>query len=128
MGGIETPGSELEVLYPHPDAAVVVLHGDHDLATKDQLHETLTGLLDTHRLVVADLSVATFADSSVLRELIHAHNKAKVEDKQFRLQFGTEPIVKRVFEISGLLNVLDWYPTRDESLGANPVKQPDRLL
>ena len=58
-----TPGGktdpDLEVLQPRPGAAVVVLHGEHDLATKDSLYETLTSLLTTHDLVVADLSPAS---------------------------------------------------------------------
>lgn len=119
---------DLEVLQPRRDAVVVVLRGEHDLTSKDVLHETLTSLLDAHQIVVADLSEVLFIDSSTLGELVRADRKAHASGKQFRLQLGTEPIVKRVLEISGLLNVLDCYPTRDKALDATREKPPDRLL
>jgi anti-anti-sigma factor len=129
--GIEaTPAPRLEVLYPQADAAVVVLHGEHDLATKDELRQTLTELLDTQQLVVVDVSVTEFVDSSVLGEFVRAHNKANEDGKQFRVQYGTKSIVKRVFEITGLLSVFEWYPTRDEALQGRrqTMKQPDQSL
>jgi anti-anti-sigma factor len=109
-------------------AAVLVLRGEHDLATKDDLSETLRSLIETHRVVVADLSEAEYVDSSTLAELVRADRAARAAGKHFRLQLGTEPIVERVLEISGLLNVLDVYPTRDAALDATPDKPPDRLL
>ena len=36
--------------------------------------------------------------------------------------------MRRVLEISGLLQVLDCYPTREEALDPRPAKQPDGLL
>ena len=126
-----TPAGEtdpdLEVLQPRPGAAVVVLHGEHDLATKDSLYETLTSLLTTHDLVVADLSPVLFLDSSILGVLVRTDRGARESGKQFRLQLGTEPIVKRVLEISGLLNHLDCYLTRDEALAGRDEEHPDRL-
>jgi anti-sigma B factor antagonist len=110
--------ADLEVVHPQRDAAVVVLRGEHDLASADSLRKTFTGLLDMHQLVVADLSIVEFIDSSVLAELVRADRKADSDGKQFRLQLGTEPIVKRVLEISGLLAVLDCHPTREEALNA----------
>jgi len=106
----------IEVVHPRPETAVVVLHGEHDLSTKTELHQTLTELLDAHKLVVADLSATEFIDSTVLGELVRADHKAKDDGTQFRLQLGSEPIVNRVLEITGLLGVLDWYPTREEAL------------
>jgi anti-sigma B factor antagonist len=124
-GGKSTP--DLEVLQPKAGAAVVVLQGEHDLATKEPLYQTLSSLLETHEVVVADLSSVLFIDSSILGVLVRADRGARDSGKHFRLQVGTEPIVKRVLEISGLLEVLDCYPTRDEALD-RPLqeKQPDR--
>jgi anti-sigma B factor antagonist len=119
---------ELELLQPRSGAVVVVLQGEHDLANADRLHHTLSSLLDTHRVVVVDVSRALFIDSSTLAVLMRAGRKARDAGKQFRLQLGTEPIVKRVLEISGLLEELEWYPTRDEAIDPTPEKQPDRLL
>ena len=119
----------LEVLRPRDGAAVVVLHGEHDLASRDTLNRTLTRELEANELLVADLSTVLFIDSSVLGELVRANRAAETAGKRFRLQLGTEPIVKRVLEISGLLQVLEWFPTRDEALdGRRQEKQPDPLL
>ncbi len=122
-----TPPS-LEFVQPRRGAVVVELKGEHDLMSAGSLYETLSSLLDSHRVVVADLSQVLFVDSSTLAVLVRAHRKALEAGKQFRLQLGTEPIVERVLEISGLLKFLDCYPTRDEALVVSPDKQPDRLL
>jgi stage II sporulation protein AA (anti-sigma F factor antagonist) len=125
---VEKTPCELALFQPRRGAVVVALQGEHDLANADSLQHTLSSLLDTHRLVVCDLSEAEFVDSSTLAVLVRADSKARAAGKQFRLQLGTEPIVKRVLEISGLLNVLDCYPTRGEALDPRPPKPPDRLL
>lgn len=107
---------DLEVLQPRAGAAVVVLTGEHDLATKDSLTTLFSSLLDTHDLVVADLSRVLFIDSSTLGVLVGANRTARDTGKQFRLQLGTEPIVTRILEISGLLEHLESAPTREEAL------------
>ena len=99
---------DLEVLLPRAGAAVVVLHGEHDLATKDSLNQVLTSLLDSHELVVADLSSVQFIDSSVLGELVRADRGARAAGKRFRLQLGTEPIVERLSSPAASLQILDW--------------------
>ena len=119
---------ELEVFSSSSDAAVVVLYGEHDLTSKDSLRETFESLIERYRVVVADLSSVRYIDSSTLAELLRAHRTADHAGKQFRLQLGTEPIVRRVLEISGVLKVLDVYPTREEAIEGRPIKPPDRLL
>ena len=109
-----TPG--LEVLQPRPGAAVVVLTGEHDLASKPTLSELLDSLLVTHELVVADLSGVLFIDSSTLAVFVTADRAARGAGKKFRLQLATEPIVKRILEISGLADHLDCVATRNEAL------------
>jgi anti-anti-sigma factor len=109
-----TPG--LEVLQPRAGAAVVVLTGEHDLASKNSLSTLLSSLLTTHDLVVADLSAALFIDSSTLGVLVSADRIARDSGKRFRLQLGMEPIVKRILEISGLLEHLDCASTREQAL------------
>lgn len=119
---------ELEIFAPSSDVAVVVLYGEHDLTSKDSLRDTFESLIETKRVVVADLSSVLYIDSATLAELIRADRTADRAGKQFRLQLGTEPIVRRVLEISGLLKVLDVYPTREEAIEGRSIKPPDRLL
>jgi anti-anti-sigma factor len=119
---------DLEVLQPRRGTAVVVLKGEHDLSTKDRLHATFASLLETNNIIVADVSSVVFIDSSTLGVLAWVHRTVSRSGKEFRLQVGTEPIVKRVLEISGLLKVFDSYPTRDAAIDGSQIKQPDRLL
>jgi anti-anti-sigma factor len=109
-----TPG--LEVLRPRAGAAVVVLSGEHDLASRDALSELLESLLVTHELVVVDLSQVLFIDSSTLAVFVTADRAARGAGKTFRLQLANEPIVKRILEISGLADHLDCAATREEAL------------
>jgi anti-anti-sigma factor len=107
---------DLEVVVPRAGAAVVVLLGEHDLATKDALNEALTSLVDANDLVVVDLSSVLFIDSSILGELVRADRAARAGGKRFRLQVGTEPIVRRVLEVSGLLDHFACVSTREAAL------------
>jgi anti-anti-sigma factor len=107
---------DLQVLQPRAGAAVVVLTGEHDLASKKTLSELLDSLLGTHELVVADLSQVLFIDSSTLAVFVGADRTARAAGKTFRLQLGAEPIVKRILEISRLEDHLDCAATRDEAL------------
>jgi anti-anti-sigma factor len=108
--------TDFEVVLPRAGAAVLVLHGEHDLATKESLNEILTPLLDGNDLVVVDLSGVLFIDSSILGELVRADRAARAGGKRFRLQLGTEPIVRRVLEVSGLLDFFDCASTREAAL------------
>ena len=67
------------------------------------------------------MSDAQFIDSSMLHVLVGTDTSARAHGKDFRIQLGTEAIVKRVFQISGVLDVVPWAPSRDEVLnGSRP--------
>ena len=108
----------VEVILPRAGAAVVVLRGEHDLTTKDHLDGVLSVLIAGNDLVVVDVSEATFIDSSTLGAFVRADRAAKIAGSHLRLQVGTAPIVRRAIEITGLLQVLDWAPTRETALSA----------
>ena len=57
-----------------------------------------------------------FIDSSTLGVLVGASRTAHEAGKTFRLQLGTEPIVRRILEISGLLDRLESASTREQAL------------
>lgn len=101
---------------PVPGAAVAIFSGEHDLSTKRQVHELLTLLVDENGLVVADFSTAKFVDSSILGVLTAVRGEAEERGHTFRLQLNTADIVRRAFEISGLLTVFDVAPTREAAL------------
>jgi anti-anti-sigma regulatory factor len=72
-----------------------------------------------NELVVADFSEATFVDSAVIHLLLETKLQAEARQGRFRIQLGTEDIVYRVFEIAGVLPVLECASSREEALGEN---------
>ena len=67
---------------------MVELSGEHDLETKDALHELLTSLIEENELVVVDISEAEFIDSSVLHNLVVADQLALERGSSFRIQLA----------------------------------------
>ena len=107
---------DVQVEQPASGTVVAVFSGEHDLATRDEITELLTSLVDANELVVADLSDAQFVDSSILHVLTNVNNDAQAKGRSFRLQLGTADIVRRAFEISDLFAILDIVPTREAAL------------
>ena len=107
---------DVVVSQPRDDAAVMELKGEHDLTTRGELSALLQGLVLTNELVVVDLSRAQFIDSSVITTLLQCNELARREQKTFRLQVGTAPIVRRALEISRVLTIVEHAPTREEAL------------
>ena len=66
--------------------------------------------------VVIDVSRARFIDSSFVNNVLKADRLARHQAKVLRLQIGTTPIVRRVLEISGIVDKLDCVDARDEAL------------
>jgi anti-anti-sigma factor len=115
---------EIRVERPTADSAVVVLTGQHDLSNSPDLERLLDSLIAETKLVVADVSEAEFVDSTIPDTLVRMHRQAAEVGRTFRVQLGTEAIVRRVFELTGVLEVLDWAPTREEALRPPSEGQP----
>ena len=116
-------GTDIEVLYPSPGAAVVECTGEHDMTTRDDLDRLFGLLVAENELVVIDVSEARFIDSSFVNNVLKADRLARQKAKALRLQIGTTPIVRRVLEISGVVEKLDCVDARDEAL--RPVAAGD---
>jgi anti-anti-sigma factor len=110
-------GLDIEVEHPEAGRAVVVFKGEHDLAQVEALGEHLSALVADNELVVADFSEAEFVDSAVIHLLVETKRQAEARQRRFRIQMGTEDIVYRVFEIAGVLSVLEYASSREEALG-----------
>ena len=106
----------IEVLWPRPDSAVVVLSGEHDLASAADLNETLAETLANCEHLIVDLSSATFIDSSTIMTLVSAKRHADQADRKFNLVLASTPIVERVLEITRVLPVLNRVKTLEEAL------------
>ena len=121
-------GTDIEVLYPSPGAAVVECTGEHDMTTRDDLDRLFGLLVAENDLVVIDVSEARFIDSSFVNNVLKADRLARQQDKTLRLQIGTTPIVRRVLEISGIVEKLDCVDSRAEALrtvAAGAVIEPE---
>jgi anti-anti-sigma factor len=113
---------DVEIEHPASDQAVVVFRGEHDVAQADALRQMLSHLVSQHELVVADFSEAEFVDSVVVNLLLETKREASERLHRFRLQLGSESPVERVFEIAGVLPLLERARTRAEALGAEPPR------
>jgi anti-anti-sigma regulatory factor len=97
---------DVTVTFPKAGVAVVAFAGDHDVLTRAAVSELLESLLDE----------AQFVDSSMLSTFLAAHRSAGTLGKRFRIQLGTDSLVRRAFEVCGVLEVLDWASSREEAL------------
>ncbi|WP_320780996.1 STAS domain-containing protein [Streptomyces sp. CRN 30] len=98
-------------------SAVVIPAGELDHHTADLLREPLDGCLDKGfaRLVV-DCSRLEFCDSTGLNVLLSARLKAEAAGGGVHL-VGMQPVVARVFEITGADAVFTVHETLEAALG-----------
>jgi anti-anti-sigma factor len=85
------------------DAAVATVAGEVDADNCKELGaQLLDGTAGARRLVV-DLAGLSFIDSSGISELLRVAERARDRDQAFELR-DPSPVVKRVLEITGLLD------------------------
>ena len=108
--------AEVSVERSEPGKAVVVFSGEHDLTQRDDVGRLLRDLADGNRVVVVDFADATFVDSTVMHILLDADMAARRRGGTLRVQLGTNAIVVRAFELTGLGARLDVFHSREEAL------------
>ena len=113
-----------EVTHPRAGVAVVGVRGEHDLLNRDELAKTLAEEVADNDLVVIDVSEASFVDASFLYNLVRADRAARVRGSRFVLQMGTEPIVRRLLEVSGLLDTLEFANSGQNATAAQTSRKP----
>lgn len=106
----------IEVRRPQPQATVVVLGGEHDLHSAEDLQRTLDEALAASDHLIVDLSSAEFVDSTVIAVLVTAKKRAIELDHAFNVVLGTAPVVERVLEVTGVVPVLNVVPTVEQAL------------
>jgi anti-anti-sigma factor len=101
------------------DIVVVSVGGELDMATAPQLQDQITDLLDRglSRLVF-DLTDLSFCDSTGLSVFVRAKNSTDEAGGVVRLA-APQRGVRRILEVSGLVEVLHTYPTVDEAVAAD---------
>jgi anti-sigma B factor antagonist len=108
---------QIEVEYLSETTAAVVLRGEHDIYTVPTLRERLAELHEKQLFVIIDLSQTAFLDSSVLGAMLGATEHARSQGKGVAVVLGDPPTetVARIFEVTGLAEVLPTRATREEA-------------
>jgi anti-anti-sigma factor len=98
------------------DGCVVVLTGEHDLSSVDELRDAFDQAA-TARSVMIDLSDTAFIDSAVLGALIASHRDATEHGRRWALIVGngSGAAVRRILELTGLDAVMPVFSSREEA-------------
>lgn len=110
--------SDVRLDRPSPGISVVQLIGEHDLATKGQVEETLDSVLTAGDNVAVDLTSADFIDSSTLHVLVSASRRATESGRGFSIVLGENDTIRQVFALTGLLTQLESAPSVAEAIGS----------
>jgi anti-sigma B factor antagonist len=101
--------------------AVVTLHGELDAHDAPRLRELFAGALDvvseapSPRRLVLDLAAVQFLDSTALGTMIGALRRAREAGGEVVFVLPRTP-ASRIFEITGLDQVLDTRTSRDAAM------------
>jgi anti-anti-sigma factor len=106
----------IEVRSPQPHAALVVLAGEHDLYSAEEVQRTLDQSLAVCDHLIVDLSTAEFIDSTIVALLLQTKKNATELDRKFNVVLGTAPVVERILEITGVVPLLNVVPTVERAL------------
>jgi anti-sigma B factor antagonist len=105
----------VEVRQEH-DRVVLGLHGELDLASAPLLEEEIENVASTTSApLVLDLQELQFIDSTGLRIILSAHERAKERGQQFALTHGSQQ-VQRLLSITGVGEHLRMIASPDELL------------
>lgn len=107
----------LDMDYQQQDTLVVRLGGDMDLGVADKLRIALDKQLAEKRIryLVLNLSRVTFIDSSGLGVILGRYKRLHHAGGRVIL-VGAQPQVKRILELSGLLQIMEEYPDENRAL------------
>jgi anti-sigma B factor antagonist len=106
------------VEHNHGGATVVAVSGELDLRTSPELEQRLTGAFDAGaELVILDLRLIEFMDSTGLRVLLGAHQRAHESGRRFALVKGADQ-VERVLTLTGVRDLLTVVDAPEELLTA----------
>lgn len=105
---------------------VLVLAGDLDVASRDDLWQVIQSLLDNRspQTVTLDLAGVGFADCSSLNVLVRAHQEIAARNGRL-ISTGAQPVVRKVLRLTGLDGYLD-LREGSEALARAPDETEDR--
>lgn len=97
---------------------VIKLPAEIDTTNCDELASELSAAcVPGVSVVIADLGLTTFCDSSAVRVLLQAHKIAASQGIDFEIVVNS-PSVLRVLELTGLTTILRLHPSMDAAVTA----------
>jgi len=105
MASDDSPSFSIEVSEEAGSATVTAI-GEIDVATAPQVERQLLEHIDAGKAVTLDLHGVSFIDSSGLRALVTARQRAEDTAVAFTLA-GRSPAVERLLQVTGLDGVFD---------------------
>jgi anti-anti-sigma factor len=109
----------VEISWPRPDTAVVVLEGEHDLESAPRLEQAMGNALLTCSTLLVDLSSAQFIDSSTINVLVNMKAEADNRGCRFRLVLDGSPTIEHTLAICGVLEPLNRVTSIDAGISRN---------
>jgi anti-sigma B factor antagonist len=101
---------------PDPETRVIAIEGEADMITAVKFNESFFDAARSGtRRVVADLSAVEFIDSSMLNALVVGHRRMTRDRGHFAVVCSAKQ-VRRVFELTGLGQILHVFDTREAAL------------
>ena len=118
--------SSIEVVAHSPAAAIVTLHGEHDLASRPRLARALQTAANRPDVLV-DLSHCTFIDSAVIAALVLAWRKQHERDGMLELVIPPDRgKIRRVLELMSLERILPLHETRGPGIASLEAEEQRR--
>ncbi|MFF9869888.1 STAS domain-containing protein [Streptomyces sp. NPDC013953] len=110
--------THVQALPDEHDTRIILCSGELDIATTPQLRAVLEqAAADNIRRTVVDLSLVSFADSSLISALVRAHHTQRL--------VVTVPLtspLRRIFALTGLEGVLHLTPDLASAVGPEPER------
>jgi anti-anti-sigma factor len=113
------PGGRIEVSNVAPHVWVVAVHGEHDLSTVSQVDDAVSAVFAAGSRMVIDLTSASFIDSTILKGLLQAREKANQQSSDELVIVappGTMP--RRVIDMIGIATWIPIFDSREAALNA----------
>jgi anti-sigma B factor antagonist len=110
----------LEAIGPTGDCAVLRITGELDVFTAPLLRERVLDLSAKGVVhIIADMSGVVFLDSTGLGVLVGSLKRLRTHDGSLALVMGADRVL-RIFQITGLVNVLPPQPSVPDAIAADP--------
>ena len=97
------------------ESAIFEVHGEVDMATAPELTSAVDAIGDAARLVVVDLTEATFLDSAAINGLIRCRRELDERGVAFAVVSPPDGVVRKALEITNVVDRLGVVDSRADA-------------